>query len=34
VEGFRAFPVGRYGGGESIDVNERMAGEYWGLKNN
>jgi hypothetical protein len=34
VEGFRAFPVGRYGGGESIDVNERMAEEYWGLKNN
>jgi hypothetical protein len=34
VEGFRAFPVGRYGGGESIDVDEKMAAEYWGLKSN
>lgn len=32
IEGFRAFPVGRYGGGESIDVDERLAEEYWGLK--
>lgn len=32
VEGFRAFPVGRYGGGETIDINKQMANDYWGLK--
>lgn len=29
VEGFRAFPVGRYGGGEHIDIYEEAAIEYW-----
>ena len=32
VEGFRGFPVGRYGGGASIDINEEKAAAYWGLK--
>lgn len=31
VEGFRAFPVGRYGGGKPITICPRLAGEYWGL---
>lgn len=31
VEGFKVFPVGRYGGGEPITINERLANEYWGL---
>ena len=31
VEGHRAFPVGRYGGGDYIDVWEERAEEYWGL---
>lgn len=30
VTGFRAFPVSRYGGGETIDVNRELAEEYWG----
>ena len=29
VEGFRAFPTGRYGGEGYIDVSERRAMEYW-----
>lgn len=33
VEGFRAFPVSRYGGGNPIDVSKELADEYWGLKN-
>ena len=32
VEGFRAFPTGRYGGGATIDIDEALAKEYWGLK--
>ena len=32
VEGFRAFPRGRYGGGASIDVSEELADAHWGLK--
>lgn len=32
VEGFKAFPVGRYGGGESITVCQELADAYWGLK--
>ena len=32
VEGFRAFCVSRFGGGESIDIDEQLAAEYWGLK--
>jgi hypothetical protein len=35
VEGLRAFPSGRYGGGEYININEEKATEYWvnkGLK--
>jgi len=33
VEGFKSFPVGRYGGGEPIVVAEELAAEYWGLEN-
>lgn len=29
VEGFRAFPVGRYGGGQYINISEERATEYW-----
>lgn len=32
VEGFRAFPVGRYGGGQYIDIDETAAAEYWAGK--
>lgn len=32
VEGFRAFPTGRYGGGATIDIDEALADSYWGLK--
>lgn len=31
VEGYRAFPSGRYGGGEYIDIWPEKADEYWGL---
>lgn len=30
VEGFRAFPAGRYGGGAPIDVSVEKAKEHWG----
>ena len=30
IEGFRAFPVGRYGGGTPIDVSVEKAKEHWG----
>lgn len=30
VEGFRGFPVGRYGGGGHIDVSAEKAAAYWG----
>lgn len=33
IEGFRAFPVSRYGGGEYMNVNDELAANYWGLKN-
>lgn len=33
VEGFKAFPTGRYGGGEPITINEELADRYWGLSN-
>lgn len=33
VEGYRAFPVGRYGGGECIDVWPEKAAEYWAFEN-
>jgi hypothetical protein len=29
VEGLRAFPAGRYGGGEYININEEKATAYW-----
>lgn len=32
IEGFRAFPVSRYGGGESIDVYPERAKAYWGFE--
>lgn len=32
VEGYRAFPVSRYGGGEAIDIWPSKAAEYWGMK--
>lgn len=31
VEGFRGFPVGRYGGGEPVTISEKPADEYWGI---
>lgn len=31
VEGFKGFPISRYGGGEPIIVNQKLADEYWGL---
>lgn len=34
VEGFKAFPVSRYGGGEPITICEELADAYWGLKLN
>jgi hypothetical protein len=33
IEGFKAFPVGRYGGGEPITISEEKAAAYWGLDN-
>ena len=30
VEGFRAFPVSRFGGGNPIDIWPEKANEYWG----
>ena len=33
VEGYRVFPVGRYGGGKYIDVWPEQAAEYWGFEN-
>ena len=32
VEGFRAFPTSRYGGGEYINVSDKLAQEYWGIR--
>lgn len=32
VEGFRAFPTGRYGGGMPFDIEPVRANEYWGMK--
>lgn len=32
VQGFRAFPTGRYGGGNYLNVNDTLAEDYWGLK--
>lgn len=32
IEGHRAFPVSRYGGGSHIDVWKERAEEYWGLE--
>lgn len=29
IEGFRAFPVSRYGGGNYVDIDENKAKEYW-----
>jgi hypothetical protein len=31
VEGFRAFPTSRYGGGEYINISDKYAQEYWGI---
>jgi hypothetical protein len=30
IEGFKAFPVGRYGGGEPVVISDEMAVKYWG----
>ncbi len=30
IEGFKAFPVGRYGGGEPVVISEEKAIKYWG----
>ena len=32
VEGFRGFPVGRYGGGEPIDIYPERAVRYWDMQ--
>lgn len=32
IEGFRAFPTGRYGGGNYLNINDALAEDYWGLK--
>jgi len=32
VEGFVAFPVGRYGGGRPVVINKERAANYWGLE--
>lgn len=32
IEGYRAFPVSRYGGGEPITIWEEGAAAYWGLE--
>lgn len=32
VQGFRAIPVSRYGGGQYIDINKEKADAYWGLE--
>jgi hypothetical protein len=31
IEGFKAFPVSRYGGGEPIVISEEKSVEYWGI---
>jgi hypothetical protein len=31
VQGFRAFPTGRYGGGNYLNINDELAEEHWGL---
>jgi len=33
VEDFRMFPISRYGGGKYINISDKLAEEYWGLKN-
>lgn len=33
IEGYRASPVGRYGGGAYIDIWKEGAEKYWGLEN-
>lgn len=33
IEGYRAHPTGRYGGGATIDIWEEGAAKYWGLEN-
>lgn len=32
IEGFKAFPVGRYGGGREYIINNNRALEYWGFE--
>ena len=32
IEGFRAFPTGRYGGGQYIDIDPERANAYWGVE--
>ncbi len=31
IEGFKAFPVSRYGGGQPVVISEDRASEYWGM---
>lgn len=31
IEGFKSFPVSRYGGGESLIISDEKAAEYWGI---
>jgi hypothetical protein len=30
IEGFKAFPVSRYGGGDDVVISEERAAAYWG----
>jgi hypothetical protein len=34
VEGFKGFPISRFGGGKPIIISSNKADEYWGLINN
>lgn len=33
IEGFKAFPISRYGGGAPITINKELAQAYWGNDN-
>ncbi|MCL2131275.1 MAG: hypothetical protein FWH36_02280 [Lentimicrobiaceae bacterium] len=33
IEGFRMFPISRFGGGQYINISNELASEYWGLDN-
>jgi hypothetical protein len=33
IEGFKAFPTGRYGGGEPVTISPELAADYWSERN-